>query len=1718
MMKRLAKLMITLATLVAGAVAFAVEVTPQQAQTAVRNWIRRNPRPMTARFTNGNGEAQTFAKDGKALFHVVQLEGGGFVVTSGDTKINPIIAFGDSGEFVADESNPLYVLLEKDMSNRIAAITNGISGRRLLSVSSTTTPELRWTELTSVSEEEADVNAPPAPEAGLAEISDIRIAPMVKSKWNQSGTWNGNNIWNYYTPNNYVCGCTATAVAQVMRFWKAPTHNVMQYTRDCKVDNVETKKTMKGGVYDWDNMPLTKGEINSSSQCEAIGRLTYDVGVASQMNWRKDGSAAPFSTATEGLKSCFGYASADYVNENSATGNISAMPYANDVLGSLNAKMPVVLAVYFNVNGDYKNGHAIVIDGYGYYSQVMYSHINVGYSGKGDAWYNLFDETITVSYSWDTIWTCIVNIHPTVKGRVLSGRILDQAGNGVSGAAVTVVTPSRSNLSATSDSNGIWFVRTEDGDGDFNVTATKSGLSSETKKISSSAKNGNMWNVDLTLRDASLKPDLRFVSPEGWPKPVFLSNVEGAATEKSNFLVGEAIYLYNTFGNKGTSAITKDYKILHEVLDASGNVISSVAYDCTSSLWLAAGDVRGWGGVTFAIPQNLPAGRYTYCCTLDSGNAIAESDESNNVETIVFTVSATSSKPDLCFVKLDGWPKAVFLSDTEGATAEKTTFAEGDAIYLYNRFGNLGTAPITKDYSIRHEVLDSSGTVVVSGDYNCTSTLWLDVGIAKKWGGVVYPVLQNLSAGNYVYRCTLDAGNALAESDESNNIVTVNFTVTRPEKYTLTVNPNGGILVGSNFGSKEGTGQQASVEVTYGATYYWTLGTATKTGAAFDGWWTSATGGEQVYNREGKAIVGSSYWDDSYRWHYKGNVTVYAHWTEVPVDDIHTLTVNPNGGMLVGSNFGSQEGTGRQASVAVRCGARDYYELGTATREGHGFDGWWTDAVGGEQVYNANGMALTGGGYWDSNWKWQHHGDVTVYAHWEPNSYNVFYAMNGGTKGDSSPSSATFGTAIKVSAPTKPNSRFVGWTVESGLNAGTAKYGTSYSSQMNSITSASQKCQNGTSGDVYFLNLTATGDGSVTLTANWEDETGGHVPPAWEPVQKEDTMVVYAKVFDAVANADMDAAETRLGAFAANGECRGRATIMEGPYGKLFQLSVGVASVTESGIVLKVWNPQTGEVMEIQERISSNSDKRIGTIANPYVFRVGAVELAVNIKEGWNWISTCLVADDSNVGAVFAGCTFANDDVVKTSNGSATYYNGTWYPSTYKITPGIAYVVKKSTSGTETITLRGALMDDGITVKAGWNWIGMTHMSAQTVSDIRHSGGFSNDDVFKNSNASTTYYGGQWYPSTFSVNPGMGYKANLSKTGTLSFKAGGIVDSSIALPSANAEDVASNDSSTNPGWVPVVQEDTMVAYLQVRKPDGNGKFESTGSVLAAFSSSGECRGVVEVMDGPIGKVFQLSIGVASETESGFALKIWDSDSGEVYDITETLACNSDKLIGKIYDPQILTVSELAPATYTVTFNANGGTVSPSSCTVSQGAAVGDLPVPTWGGHTFNGWYTEQDGGTKISASTVVTDNVTYYAQWIEAATTCKVTLGKNGGTGGDNYVTATYGQPMPTPRTAPTLSGYTFGGYWDTLALDEKGNPKGKQYYNANMKSVRNWDKASTATLWAKWTNKVTLGKNGGTTAIGRRLAQAALSTTTRTERAHIRGTSRAASPSGRNG
>lgn len=66
---------------------------------------------------------------------------------------------------------------------------------------------------------------------------------------------------------------------------------------------------------------------------------------------------------------------------------------------------------------------------------------------------------------------------------------------------------------------------------------------------------------------------------------------------------------------------------------------------------------------------------------------------------------------------------------------------------------------------------------------------------------------------------------------------------------------------------------------------------------------------------------------------------------------------------------------------------------------------------------------------------------------------------------------------------------------------------------------------------------------------------------------------------------------------------------------------------------------------------------------------------------------------------------------------------------------------------------------------------------------------------------------------------------------------------------------------------------------------------------------------------------------------------------------------------------------------TVTFDPNGGTVSEGTKTVQRGKAIGALPSATKNLYSFEGWFTERDGGTKITSSTIINDDVTYFAHW-----------------------------------------------------------------------------------------------------------------------------------------
>ena len=131
----------------------------------------------------------------------------------------------------------------------------------------------------------------------------------------------------------------------------------------------------------------------------------------------------------------------------------------------------------------------------------------------------------------------------------------------------------------------------------------------------------------------------------------------------------------------------------------------------------------------------------------------------------------------------------------------------------------------------------------------------------------------------------------------------------------------------------------------------------------------------------------------------------------------------------------------------------------------------------------------------------------------------------------------------------------------------------------------------------------------------------------------------------------------------------------------------------------------------------------------------------------------------------------------------------------------------------------------------------------------------------------------------------------------------------------------------------------------------------------------------------------------------------------------------------------------APTVYTVTWDAttNGGTCGTATTSVTSGNAIGSLPEATKSDYTFDGWYTASSGGTKISSSTTVTGNVTYYAQFTSTPVTTYYTViwDANGGSCGtastsveDGHTIGSVISPLPTA----TKSGYTFDGWFTSVS------------------------------------------------------------------------------------
>ncbi len=468
------------------ALAFAAQgasVSQEEAILAARAWAEKGE-ALGACIGSGVYGATTHATTNGAPFYAVRMYGGGTVFMTSDTEMEPVIAFTDSGVDFSeiDRKSPLWALINRDVSERRAELdakpvvllkvakAPAAESAAAAAVSDT---EAKWAALIARGEELSQYKPLlMAASPRSAAPGDLRVKPLLKSTWDQSVAGGDDEIanplacYNYYTPKdasgtidegnagNAVCGCVATAMGQVMFYHRHPAAAaVPDAPGSCWFGATKLPGlVVSGEAYDWDAMVASPGEAEGEKARKAIGLLTSDAGRAVGMNYTDEESGALMVDAAKALGSVFGYGQSVYAGFKSM-GSASASPtFGRVILSNIDAGYPVMLGI----SG--AGGHAICADGYGYQGGVAYVHLNMGWSGRYNVWYNL-PNIKAGGLAFNVVDDATYNIIPAGAGLgVMSGRVVDDEGAAIAAAEVSVYKAGTDSLvtQLVTSAYGVW--------------------------------------------------------------------------------------------------------------------------------------------------------------------------------------------------------------------------------------------------------------------------------------------------------------------------------------------------------------------------------------------------------------------------------------------------------------------------------------------------------------------------------------------------------------------------------------------------------------------------------------------------------------------------------------------------------------------------------------------------------------------------------------------------------------------------------------------------------------------------------------------------------------------------------------------------------------------------------------------------------------------------------------------------------------------------------------------------------------------------------------------------------------------------------------------------------------------------------------------------------------------------------------------------------------
>lgn len=381
-------MLLVVAMLMLGFSARAGGITEEQAKAIAQSFLQsRNAKSSTKRLVPARTPKELRSTPtGEATLYVFNVgDRDGFVIVSGDNRARSILGYADSGSFDAEQMP--------------AAL------REMLAIYAQQINMLSQTD--AKADSAARVHKAPRRISGT--MSDV--APLLTTTWDQGDPYNA------YCPTlndqTALTGCVATAMAQIAYYHKYPTSQVPSLAAYTSSTNKINVSAWGATTFDWDNMLDNYSASYTNKQKVAVATLMRYCGQAAQMDYGFT-SGAYNGDALYAFKEKLGYnANANF----RSAASYSANGWEDLIYKEVHDGRPVY---YSALNGDEGGaqcgGHAFVIDGYR--ADGNYFHVNWGWGGASDGYFNLFaldpnaPESAATATGWHYQMLAIVGLSP----------------------------------------------------------------------------------------------------------------------------------------------------------------------------------------------------------------------------------------------------------------------------------------------------------------------------------------------------------------------------------------------------------------------------------------------------------------------------------------------------------------------------------------------------------------------------------------------------------------------------------------------------------------------------------------------------------------------------------------------------------------------------------------------------------------------------------------------------------------------------------------------------------------------------------------------------------------------------------------------------------------------------------------------------------------------------------------------------------------------------------------------------------------------------------------------------------------------------------------------------------------------------------------------------------------------------------------------------------